>query len=233
MIGIAALISGFYTYTTYQDADKRINEFRKKELTAKKQGLIDSVGLVCSSIESQMKKAKDWGYIKEQYGPALKNVIDTCEAFIDSLRAQVKAGKLSTEEAQTQAKDFLRKFRYNKSGYIWINDTGTPFPKMIMHPTAPALDGKVLDMEKFNCALGKKENLFKAMVDVCRDNNEGFVDYVWPKPGKDGLQPKLSYVRKIKDWDWILGTGIYVDDAIDDAKKDIKSMVKGMRYGKT
>ncbi|HSR36668.1 MAG TPA: methyl-accepting chemotaxis protein, partial [Desulfurivibrionaceae bacterium] len=76
--------------------------------------------------------------------------------------------------------------------------------------------GKVMDDQKFNCALGKKENLFKAFVDVSEANNgDGYVDYLWPKPSKEGLtkeQPKLSYVRVYKPLGWIIGTGIYIDN---------------------
>jgi methyl-accepting chemotaxis protein len=41
------------------------------------------------------------------------------------------------------------------------------------------------------------------------------VDYLWPKPTKEGLtqdQPKLSYVRLYKPLNWIVGTGEYIDD---------------------
>ncbi len=118
-------------------------------------------------------------------------------------------------------------------GYVWVNDLGKPYPKMVMHPTIPYLDGKILDDKKFNCALGKRKNLFVAMVEVADKGGEGFVDYVWPKPTKDGLteeQPKLSYVRAIPEWDWIIGTGIYVDDALDKAIKKSKQDLKKMRY---
>ncbi len=114
-----------------------------------------------------------------------------------------------------KTKEDIRKMRFNEGvGYFWINDTARPFPKMVMHPTVPALNDKILDDPKFNCALGKKENLFVAFNDVTERDGEGFVDYLWPKPTKDGLtkdQPKLSYVRLYKPLNWIVGTGEYID----------------------
>ncbi len=118
-------------------------------------------------------------------------------------------------------------------GYVWVNDIGKPYPKMLMHPTIPYLDGEILDDEKFNCALGIKKNLFVAMVEVVENAGGGFVDYVWPKPTKEGLtreMPKLSYVRTIPEWGWIIGTGIYVDDALDKAIEKSKQDLKKMRY---
>jgi len=50
------------------------------------------------------------------------------------------------------------------------------------------------------------------MVNVCRDKGEGFVDYMWSKPGDTKPAPKVSFVKLYKPWGWILGSGIYVDD---------------------
>jgi methyl-accepting chemotaxis protein len=40
----------------------------------------------------------------------------------------------------------------------------------------------------------------------------GLVKYMWAKPGKEAPQPKFSYVQRFEAWDWIIGTGVYVDD---------------------
>jgi len=173
-------------------------------------------------------------YLQKQYGYRLINIIDLAQSLIEAEIELVKSGKRNIKEAQALAQNAIRHLRYDKgTGYVWINDTGKPFPKMVMHPTVPALNGKSLDNPKYNCALGKKKNLFVAFVDVCQNNGEGFVDYLWPKPTKQGLtqdQPKLSYVRLIKEWNWIIGTGIYVDDALKDALKNAKTEIANMRY---
>ena len=41
----------------------------------------------------------------------------------------------------------------------------------------------------------------------------GFERYKWQKPSKEGgLEDKLSYVVRIPELDWMMGTGLYVDD---------------------
>ncbi len=143
---------------------------------------------------------------------------------------------MSLRKAKAQVINEIRNIRYdNGSGYIWINDTRRPYPKMIMHPTVPKLNGQILNAKKYNCAGEKKQNLFQAFVDVTQASSDGtgFVDYLWPKPTKDGLtedRPKLSYVKLIKNWGWIIGTGIYVDDAMEDAKQESIEVIKKMRY---
>ena len=35
---------------------------------------------------------------------------------------------------------------------------------------------------------------------------------MWPKPGSDKPAPKLTFVTGFAPWNWIIGTGVYVDD---------------------
>ncbi len=159
----------------------------------------------------------------------LKNIATLALSYIEGFYKMQKDGILSEEEAKRLAIKEIKRLRYdNGIGYIWINDTARPIPHMIIHPTIPELDGKVLDDPKFNCALGIKKNLFQAFVDICLKQGEGYVDYLWPKPTQKGLtpeQPKLSYVCLFKEWDWVVGTGLYIDDIEQDARKRLDAIL--------
>ncbi len=167
----------------------------------------------------------------------LKNYVDIAYKLLDEAALAADQGTLSSENAKKQAFSQIEKLRYDSgTGYFWINDMGDPVPRMIMHPTVPALNGKVLDDPKFNCALGEKKNLFVAMVEACSSGGEGFVDYLWPKPTKDGLtteQPKLSYVKLHEPFGWVIGTGKYIDDidaAVAVKKQQADEMISGLIY---
>jgi len=146
-----------------------------------------------------------------------------------------KKGEISEYKAKRQAYLDISKIRYdNGVGYFWINNDNKPYPTMIMHPTIPKLNGTILDNPEFNCALGKNVGLFKAFVDVCNDYGEGYVDYLWPKPAIEGLtikQPKISYVKAFKPWNWILGTGVYIDDIDRDVKLRVNAVVNELNEG--
>lgn len=132
----------------------------------------------------------------------LKSYVDIAVNAIDGLEPE-------------QVMATVKKMRFGEAGYIWINDMTTPFPKMVMHPIMPSLDGKVMDDPKYDCAMGKGQNLFVAFVEVCQKSGEGYVDYLWPKPTGSGVTleaPKLSYVKLHRPLGWIIGTGVYIDD---------------------
>lgn len=111
-----------------------------------------------------------------------------------------------TAKLQEEALHAIGNMRYGKDGYYWINDSK---PTMVMHPINKALDGKDLSASKD--PTGK--HLFVEMSKVANASKEGgLVKYMWAKPGKDAPQPKFSYVQRFEAWDWIIGTGVYVDD---------------------
>ncbi|MEW6382289.1 MAG: cache domain-containing protein [bacterium] len=228
------LISLSLVHTVKKNVETEIEEFRAEELNKVKETLKNYIDIAFETVNSNYQHAQDREYLQKRYGQELKNIIDVANDFIEDAKSLVAKGDLTLEQAQQRAIENVRRIRYAQgTGYVWINDMGRPYPRMIMHPTVPDLDGKVLDDAKYNCALGEKKNLFAAFVDVCAKDGEGFVDYLWPKPTKGGLtqeQPKLSYVRLIPDWGWIIGTGIYVDDAVRDAIEKVKIDIGKMRY---
>ncbi len=163
-----------------------------------------------------------------------KNIITAVLAAVNVIYQKSKAGIISEKQAKSEVIKMVKGMRYNKGiGYLWINDTGRPIPRMIMHPTIPELNGKILNDPKFNCALGIKKNLFQAFVDVCLKKGSGFVDYLWPKPTKYGLsidQAKISYVALFKPWNWVIGTGVYLDDIQNEANKRLKAIFDELKH---
>jgi methyl-accepting chemotaxis protein len=143
--------------------------------------------------------------LMEEKRDATKDVLDIAYTLVDAYEHKVLRGELSRQEAKKAALSLIGQLRYRDNDYFWINDLE---PRMLMHPNFPNLDGKNLSQDRD--PTGKY--LFLEMVDVVKKHNEGFVEYMWPKPGATTPVPKLSYVKLFKPWGWIIGSGIYVDD---------------------
>ena len=134
-----------------------------------------------------------------------QHLVQVAHGIVAHYHAAETAGSLDRAGAQAQAITALRALRYDGKEYFWINDQT---PHMVMHPIKPELEGK--DLAGFKDPAGKP--LFLAMVDVVKRQGEGFVDYLWPKPGEAAPVAKTSYVKGFAPWGWIIGSGIYVDD---------------------
>ncbi|PTD96569.1 methyl-accepting chemotaxis protein [Pseudothauera lacus] len=142
------------------------------------------------------------------YQRAVRSLVEVAHGTIAHYQGLERSGALSRSAAQDAAKAALRGLRYDGSEYFWINDSG---PVIVMHPIRPELEGQNLG----NTQDPTGKYLFREFVRVAQGQGEGFVDYLWPKPGATAPQPKISYVKMFRDWDWIVGSGIYVDDIGD------------------
>ncbi len=165
----------------------------------------------------------------------LRSIIEITCRMAESYQQQIVNGQLDAETAQQRFLHRIRHFRYaGGTGYLWVNTAEKPHPRIIAHPVMPELEGKRMDSNEplFNNALGRKENLFKAFVDACAVNGEGFVDYLWPKPTASGtseVKSKLSYVKLFRPWNWIIGAGIYMDDIETDSQLRIRAIIKELK----
>ncbi|MBF0215227.1 MAG: cache domain-containing protein, partial [Magnetococcales bacterium] len=146
-------------------------------------------------------------------------LVESAFSVLQHYQALEAKGELTREQAQQQAKQVVRSLRYREVEYFWINDMQ---PKMVMHPYKPQLDGT--DLSGFKDPAGKA--LFIEFVKTVQQSGEGFVDYLWPKPNFDQPLPKISFVKGFAPWQWIIGTGLYVDDVAAEFRvKSIQLMV--------
>lgn len=134
-----------------------------------------------------------------------RHAVEVAHGVLSWAHGLETSGQLSRNEAQGLARHALMKLRYNEREYFWINDMT---PNVVMHPIKPELNGKDASGIKDPNGLA----LFVAFADKVRKDGEGFVPYLWPKPGQDQPVEKISFVKGFAPWGWVVGSGIYVDD---------------------
>ena len=135
----------------------------------------------------------------------LRHLGELALGIIKEEHAAVQKSGVSDADAQKRAMARIGTLRYGSNDYFWINDM---HPKMVMHPIKPEMNGN--DLSAYKDPNGKL--LFVDFADTVKKSGSGFVPYEWPKPGFDKPQPKLSYVVGFAPWNWVVGTGVYIDD---------------------
>jgi methyl-accepting chemotaxis protein len=143
--------------------------------------------------------------LKQQKQIELKHLAELALGMVKEEHAASQKGDIAVADAQKRAMTRVAALRYGNNDYFWINDMQ---PRMVMHPMKPELNGSDLSANKD--PNGKA--LFVDFVNVVRKDGAGFVPYEWPKPGFERPQPKLSYVVGFAPWNWVIGTGVYIDD---------------------
>ena len=116
----------------------------------------------------------------------LVHVTDTAASVVAEYEALAKAGKLSEEAARQQAIERVRAMRFGNDGYFMLLRSDTV---VVMHPFKTEMNGKAMGDSKDPNGV----YLFREMAALGKGAGKGFVEYLWPKPGAEAPQPKLSY----------------------------------------
>jgi Cache domain/GAF domain len=188
--------------------------------------LVTLVAMIVSVVAIQNKGERELAAYEKELLQSSKNqiviLVDLGHDLLDGIyqKSQLISGVDSlgrSVEAQQylllkKGLEQLRNFRFdNGEGYFTVTDNKLPYPVMLMHATKPALEGTVLDSDKYKMVKGTNEHMYQKRVKDCLKSGDSFVEYLWSKPGEDELMPKLSYSRYHKGLKCIISTGIYID----------------------
>ncbi len=149
----------------------------------------------------------------------LKAVVDVEAAYLSQ---KLKSQQTMDEKIALVIKetDPIRFFE-DGSGYFFTYDmTGTrinvPINKSQNNQNLIALEDK------------KGFRFVEEFVKVAKAGG-GFVEYHFEKEGK-GIQPKLSYIKQIPGTDFLIGTGVYIDNVADE-KIRLQSQISSKNRG--
>ncbi len=147
----------------------------------------------------------------------LKNMIELTYNVINNYKKLSDEGKMSKKEAQKQALDYLKNMIYAKgNNYIFVYKyDGT----VLSSPLKPNSIGK----NQYNLKDKNGVQLIKELIDRAKEGG-GFVHYNW-SAGTKVNAPKISYSKGIDNWNWMIGTGIYIDDIESVLSKTVTKMV--------
>ncbi|WCK55194.1 methyl-accepting chemotaxis protein [Aneurinibacillus sp. Ricciae_BoGa-3] len=167
-------------------------------------------GVVIGTVGYNISKTE----LNSQGQKQLKLNVHLAIAMIDSMNKQVKAGKISLQDAQELIRQQIlgpkgpdNKRSVNKN--LTIGDTGYIFA---INSTAvsvmnPNNEGKnISNAQSPDGVMYGKELVNKGL------NGGGFVTYKYKLPNSDQLATKISYIEQDPNWGWLVGQGAYVTD---------------------
>lgn len=146
-------------------------------------------------------------------------------AIAEHLYQQNKDRK-SQETIKELISEALRTIRYNNGlGYYFITrQDGLE----ILFADRPDMEGK--NLLKIQDTEGR--HVVQDMIEIVKKGDEGFYEYIWTKPGSS--QPnhrKISYIKHFEPFDWIIGTGLYVEDVEAQIQSEVLKEISLLRFG--
>ncbi|MBJ6723910.1 methyl-accepting chemotaxis protein [Geomesophilobacter sediminis] len=175
--------------------------------------LLSSVGLAAVTGAIALKKYHESyrnflaSYRKSLYSDfdsQAKSEVETAVAMLQRLSDRSRNGEMTLEEAKLQGADLLRSMRYGKEGYFWADTTEGINVVLLGTP----VEGK----SRIDKRDAKGKYNIRAIIKAGMQPGGGFSDYYTTKKGSTITLPKRSYSLLFQPFNWVIGTGNYVDD---------------------
>ncbi len=225
---ITAFISIFNAFQTIKGLTALfLKTFEKNLLEEKKAELKTAIQIGENTIQTFYHTSLKV-IVEREIKRKLKYFSDLILNIIKTYYSQNK-NRIPENQLKAEVLNLIKKANYGKIGYFFVlDDKGT----LLEHPYHPELIGKnVINLKDVE---GKK--FIAEFLKVAKEKGSGYVKYFWPKPGEKTPQPKFSYVVYFKPFKWIIGTGLYPSEYIEEfksfAQKQALELLKHMRYGK-
>ncbi|HJV64621.1 MAG TPA: methyl-accepting chemotaxis protein [Geomonas sp.] len=132
-----------------------------------------------------------------------KNEVTCALSMLEQLYQRELKGELTPAESRRLGAELLRGLRYGATGYFWADTTEGVNVVLL---GKPAEGTHRMDQQDASGRYFIREIISKGM------HGGGFTDYRFPKAGETTPQPKRSYSLLFKPFNWVVGTGNYVDD---------------------
>ncbi|MFD3157742.1 methyl-accepting chemotaxis protein [Haloimpatiens sp. FM7330] len=160
---------------------------------------------IYKSVQTNQKSIEELeNVLKEDYDKTIKNEVNTILSILTHCYDKYKKGEITLEQAKKLGANILREARYNGEGYFWAD---TPEGLNVV-----LLGSSIEGTNRFN-SQDKRGNYFiKNLINNGMKDGGGYTEYYFPKKGDNIALPKRAYTVYFKPFNWIIGTGNYIDD---------------------
>jgi len=181
-------------------------------------------------LESAAKEAiRNGGYATSEVGRPRRVYVKALNPYGWSIGA-AEYLDLATSRLKNEMVAWTQSLRYEEGGYVWIHNTSHT---LLAHPFRADSIGK--DDTLLQDQVGNY--IIQTFVQKALQSPEGkgaFVEYYWQKPESNTPFQKISYVALFKQWHWVVGTGVYLDDVqkeIGLKKEEMKAKMDRYIFG--
>lgn len=206
---IVCLVSIFSKYSNF---NIEVNEIEDKFYSEQLDIIKSKVDEIIEYIDYNKSQAEE--VLKED----IKRRVHEAYQIALSLYQNNKKSKTKAEIKKI-IKDAIRPIRFNKNrGYYFIDDV---YNNIILYPPEREFEDKP--------APG---NSISHFIELVKSAEEGFTYYNWYKPDqKRIMNKKITYLKLFEPYNWIIGTGEYLDEVEKDIQEKVIKRIKDTRFG--
>jgi methyl-accepting chemotaxis protein len=144
--------------------------------------------------------------LEDSVGNQLKGETEVAYGILEEYYKKQQAGELTEDQAKKEAADRVRDLRYDGgNGYFWID---TVDGNNVVLLGRKDVEGK----NRFNAKDSNGYPFIQEINKAAQQEGGGFTRWTFPKPGETEPLPKYGYSIEFKPYQWVLGTGVWIDE---------------------
>jgi methyl-accepting chemotaxis protein len=153
-------------------------------------------------VQTQIAKYRETLY--QDYDEMLKAQVETASSLVQKVYNEQQQGLLTEEQAKLKAADLVRNLRFDGTNYFWVDTTEGL--------NVVLLGNKTEGTNRFQAKDPNGVEYVKEFIKQGQQEGGGYIDYQFAKPNETELLPKRGYTLLFKPYNWVIGTGDWVDN---------------------
>ncbi len=216
---LVCFLGYFWIYEEYLRLNREAQNIETEHIETQKQLMKDEVQRTINYVAFMKSQAQ------QRIRREIREYVYGAHAMAGRLY-ELNRGSMTEQELERLLVETLRPIRFEQ-GRIYYFATGLDGVEQLF-PDRPEMEQK--DLIDLQDSHGRY--VVRDLVNLVREQGEGFYEYTWTKPGKEGGDfPKISFVKYFEPFDWFIGTGEYLDDIESDLKKEALERISRISFG--
>ncbi len=158
-----------------------------------------------STIKTNASQAQAYeNRLREDIMSELKNETQEAMSICQVMYDRSQAGTMSLEEAKLEAANIIRELKYNDgSGYFWV-DTSEGINVVLLGRDTEG-------QSRWDSVDPNGTYFIQEMIKNGMQSGGGYTNLMFAKPNETEPLPKINYTAYFEPFDWVMGTGVWVD----------------------
>ncbi len=177
--------------------------------------LVTSIGLEAFSIINTIATTNEQtaayrNRLTEDIQDELRHEVEVVVSMIDQFHQRQESGEMTEKEAKKMAADIVRELRYDDgAGYFWIDTTEGVNVVLLGRDT----EGN----SRYDAVDPNGVKYIQEILNAGMQTGGGYAYFSFAKPDETEPLPKMSYSLEYEPYDWVIGTGVWIDhiDALE------------------
>lgn len=141
--------------------------------------------------------------LNDDFDKQTKSEVETVISFLKNHDNYCKKNNIGLDSAKLLAANYIRELRYGESGYFWADDSNGNNVVLLGRDA----EGK----NRMNAEDSKGNKYVQSFIDLAHKGG-GYTTYWFPKKEGGEALEKRSYTAYFEPYDWVIGTGNYIED---------------------